>query len=652
MAKIRVRKNDPFRCLVTEVLPAETPIIFSNDGFYLQCLKHANEVNPSSPVFDALVRQDAAFEKRRYVPYSYRVKKSALSHRVLSVVHVGAQWQVARFYNEMSALMLHYTRRGAFTIRAPKDVAKTYFIRSAVSDMGRFKKSPVSAHGYDKFLKHSPSYFAYSGFSRLYKFFDSTEFLDLEKEYSHLWMIDVTRCFDSIYTHSISWAVKEKHFSKANTTGVPFFGDTFDAVMQSMNFGETSGIVIGPEFSRIFAEIILQRIDANVSASLLTRHGYKSGVDYSIRRYVDDCFVFSHSDLVAEHVYHAISEELRFYKLTVNESKLKKYKRPFLTEKSKTIIEISKALNRFVVSMSHEVLVDERIHLVPKEIKRVDRLVLSFCNEVKLCCSNNGCEYDEVSSYLISALKNRAVKIMDSFGVHESDERIFGEALSAFLQVALFLYSVAPSVTASYKLCAMVVMVVRFSERKLPLWAATIKQLVFDRASEVLNRRTPSGDSGDFVDLESQNLLLAISDLGSDYRLSSESLNGIFKVGEKATLSYFNLVTLLYYVKDDREYALAKRWALELADHSLKIFSDIHENAEKAMIFLDLLSCPYVDRQRRLGWLSAFFAAKNIAPNDPLEAVLDDVSSPWWFINWKEIDLLNMLERRELHAVY
>jgi hypothetical protein len=638
--------------LVTEILPAETPIIFSNDGFYLQCLKHGRGVNPSSQIFDALVRQDAAFDKRRYVPYTYRVKKSALSHRVLSVVHVGVQWQVVRFYNEMAPLMLHYTRGSSFTIRAPKDIAKTYFIRSAVSDMGRFKKSPVSTHGYDQFLKHSPSYFSYSGFSRLYKFFDSTEFLDLETKYSHLWMIDVAKCFDSIYTHSVSWAVKEKHFAKENTSGIPFFGDTFDAVMQSMNFGETSGIVIGPEFSRIFAEIILQRVDANVLSSLLKRYGYHDGVDYSIRRYVDDCFVFSHSELIAEHVYQAISEELRFYKLSINESKLKKYRRPFLTEKSKTIIEVSKALNRFVVSMSHEVVVDDQIHLVPKEIKRVDRLVLSFCNEVKLCCSNNGCDYDEVSSYLISALKNRAVKVMDSFGISGSDERIFGEALSAFLQSVLFLYSVAPSVTASYKLCAMVVMVVRFCEKTLPLWVATIKQLVFDRVSEVLNRWAPTKDSGDFVDLESQNLLLAISDLGADYRLSSDAFNGIFGVGEKATLPYFNLVTLLYYAKDNHEYAKAKRWALDLADRFLMSFSDIHENAEKVMTFLDLLSCPYVDRQRRLRWLSAFFAAKNIAPNDPIEAVLDDVSLPWWFTNWGEIDLLNMLERRELHAVY
>jgi hypothetical protein len=70
------------------------------------------------------------------------------------------------------------------------------------------------------------------------------------------------------------------------------------------------------------------------------------------------------------------------------------------------------------------------------------------------------------------------------------------------------------------------------------------------------------------------------------------------------------------------------------------------------MTFLDLLACPYVDQQRRLSWLNGFLVSKNIAPGCTIQDVLDDISSPWWFVNWGEIDLLNMLERRELHAVY
>ena len=57
--------------------------------------------------------------------------------------------------------------------------------------------------------------------------------------------------------------------------------------MQQMNYNETNGIIIYPEFSRIFAELILQRIDKNVEKELYNK-GYRYKEDYDIYRYVDD----------------------------------------------------------------------------------------------------------------------------------------------------------------------------------------------------------------------------------------------------------------------------------------------------------------------------------------------------------------------------
>jgi hypothetical protein len=38
----------------------------------------------------------------------------------------------------------------------------------------------------------------------------------------------------------------------------------FDQLMQRSNYNETNGIIIGPELSRIFAEIIMQSVDNNI----------------------------------------------------------------------------------------------------------------------------------------------------------------------------------------------------------------------------------------------------------------------------------------------------------------------------------------------------------------------------------------------------
>ena len=540
-------------------------------------------------------------------------------------------------------------------MRAPRDVAKTYFIKSGVSDLTRFKKSAVSAHGQDRFLRHSSSYYSYRGYTRLYKFFDSQELMELESKFSHFWMIDVTKCFDSIYTHSIAWAVKDKSFAKENTSGITYFGDTFDAVMQSMNYGETSGIVIGPEFSRVFSEVLLQAVDGRIERKLLERkRPLVFGVDYVIRRYVDDFFLFCKSDEDASLIYKVISEELAEFKLNVNEAKLKKYVRPFLTEKSRTIIQISAKVNDFVRTIAKEVGSEDEARLIPREIFRPDRLSLSFCNEIKLCCAENRCEYDEVAGYLISALKNRAAKLMEDpvCGKEPMDQKLYADALLVILSVMLFLYAVAPSVTSSYKLCAAIMMIVRFSQRLLPARSESIKQFIFQQASSILRRKAGAQEREAFVDLEAQNLLLAISDLGTDYRLDSDTINRIFDVGRSGPVSYFDLVTLIYYIKDETKYAMARNWAISAVDEKLGNLERVHEDAEQALTFLDFLACPHVDIARKGVWLAKFYSITNEAMTFTVDELVADLSEPWWFVNWREIDLLNLLERRELHAVY
>lgn len=82
---------------------------------------------------------------------------------------------------------------------------------------------------------------------------------------------DLQSCFDSIYTHTISWATAGGSDKVKVLPGYhgAWVGDAFDNLMQSVNARETNGIVIGPEFSRIFAEIILQYIDQKVEQELL-----------------------------------------------------------------------------------------------------------------------------------------------------------------------------------------------------------------------------------------------------------------------------------------------------------------------------------------------------------------------------------------------
>ncbi|MBL0306631.1 MAG: RNA-directed DNA polymerase [Chitinophagaceae bacterium] len=126
----------------------------------------------------------------------------------------------------------------------------------------------------------------------MHKFYESYQYHRCEKKFNHLFKFDISKCFDSIYTHSISWALFEKEVIKKYLgDSKKTFGNTFDNLMQKLNYNETNGIVIGPEFSRIFAELILQKIDLKVKNSL-EGEGLIFKKDYEVYRYVDDYFVF------------------------------------------------------------------------------------------------------------------------------------------------------------------------------------------------------------------------------------------------------------------------------------------------------------------------------------------------------------------------
>lgn len=80
--------------------------------------------------------------------------------------------------------------------------------------------------------------------------------------------LDVSKCFDSIYTHGLSWAVKDKAFTKTHVDVSTTFAQAFDQVIRHGNHNETNGIPIGPEASRIFAEILFQEIDRRAIGAL------------------------------------------------------------------------------------------------------------------------------------------------------------------------------------------------------------------------------------------------------------------------------------------------------------------------------------------------------------------------------------------------
>ena len=124
---------------------------------------------------------------------------------------------------------------------------------------------------------------------------------------------DIERFFPSIYTHSISWAIHSKATAKAKKNDKTLLGNILDRCVRDGQDGQTIGIPIGPDTSRVLAELILSQVDLEIPENFL-KHAI---------RYVDDYEFAFDSKRDADRALSCLSKALARYELAVNPRKTK-----------------------------------------------------------------------------------------------------------------------------------------------------------------------------------------------------------------------------------------------------------------------------------------------------------------------------------------
>lgn len=651
---IKINRGDYNRIILSETSPFEVPIIFSNEGFYRKISS-----GKKFKTLQCLIGVSEEYFQKPKIPYKYKIKKGVDSIRILSLLHPASQIQMVDFYRTYGRLICYYTSKSTVSLRTPISVGSSFLHKSDnASKINKFRSNKISILGDEPEIVHTNSYFSYKGYDRLYKFFDSEEMLTYEKKFSILWLLDISKCFASIYTHAISWATKNKEFTKqfkkANS-----FGSNFDKLMQNSNHGETNGILIGPEISRVFAEIIFQRIDRNVTENLLNRDKLQFGSEYVFRRYVDDYFVYANSESLARIIETEIADELSKYNLYFNELKIEKYHRPFFTAKSKVIQDVKVELKLFY----DKFLIEKKINnkegiFFPLEIHHLDELKRSLIHRVKSVCSERKESFQVACGYIISSLRNRTLDVMDGYShqvLNEDKHKEYKDSLLMILESSFYFYTLVPSVNSSYKLSQIIILINRFFQTHFFEHTELIAQRTVELAIEFLSNAVINDrESAKFIPLEKLNVLLAISELGKKYLLPKKIIELLFKF-DNDDLSYFELMSFLYYVKDYDEYSLVKRNALTFIKRKLSFLEKINESAELTYLFLDLVVCPYIDRNYRKTLISDLLKVSMpsiIFSESDIENELSVNETDDWFINWKEVDLLVSLEKKELELSY
>lgn len=203
---------------------------------------------------------------------------------------------------------------------------------------------------------------------------------DLIIKSKYLAIADISKCFPSIYSHAIPWALVGKSTAKTSRSAGLWFNQ-LDLRTRNVKYGETNGVLIGPHASNLISEIILTKVD-----SLLAQKGF------NFLRYIDDytCYVETHEE--AERFLLELSRELSKYELSIN---LKKSE----------IIPLPKAsVKNWVNQLNHYVFVNT-YDFKGKEAIRVRELkgFLDFSIDLMLKEKGDG----SILNYAIKIISNK-----------------------------------------------------------------------------------------------------------------------------------------------------------------------------------------------------------------------------------------------------
>jgi hypothetical protein len=689
MSRLRVRHR-PTRALLSEFIPYELPIGFSNSGLYAFLLKEGAHFVKESLVLKgnssdlrALLTillgpkvQPMPYEERGHswlqvsmkqlerktVPYRFRIRHGATDFRELAIPHPRGQLAFVAFYDNYKSLITHFGKTSPFSIRKPVEEVRFTIVRDDLFDHRVDpNESPVETVGHE--TDRLRSFFRYESFANMHGFYESSQYQDAEKKFAYLLRLDVARCFDSIYTHSIEWAIYGRDNVKSNRKAYEgTFPSRFDSLISALNEDETNGILIGPEVSRIFAEIIFQRIDRDI-CDALEAVGIVHNVDYVGFRYVDDYFFFYNAVENKDIVQRAVGHALRAYKLHIQDAKILCVETPHLTPLSLAKVavrqSVARSLNASLVEPA-EPLVNG---VEASQCVDVTSNSLEVISAYKTALAETGVLPRELANYALVQIEEALESaLLVCMSLHAntllSAEKAKHDAsttrlLAAAVESAYFVYSGSGLASAGIKVARISALSLKAAKelRHSRDREEFIKQLIYSEVCLQLIRHPMSSNAT----IEGLYLLDVLSELGDGYLLPIQQLAAFLDCDTDAAgvvkLPSWNhaasALTILRYVKYEPRYSGLRRelegWVVARVDALLQEQDD---HAERAILALDLLNSPYIGEKAK----REILRMHNVSSSPAALKRLTEISGSW-FTNWSRVDLhRDLLEKRSQHV--
>lgn len=137
--------------------------------------------------------------------------------------------------------------------------------------------------------------------------------VDLASRSETFIIADIRSFFHSIYTHSIPWSIYGKPWAKKNRKVIEY-GNSLDLLCRNAQDGQTIGLPVGPDTSRLLAEIVASAIDTKLRIKL----NFKAK---DASRYIDDYTIGGSIERSGESLIAALRQTASEFELDLNNDK-------------------------------------------------------------------------------------------------------------------------------------------------------------------------------------------------------------------------------------------------------------------------------------------------------------------------------------------
>lgn len=724
--KINYKKE---RAILSDVLPYELPICFTNRHIYRFVTQYGIEIKNNKVYINNKEFEAQTSRKKQVVydvlaillgcnkinrnecdistdswrkPFIYKVSHKESDFRELAIIHPKNQLELVELYDINKELMLYYSSISKFSIRKPSSIARYVYYKDKLHRALRGNPKD-NVENYHNEYENLRTFFAYKEYSNIFRFYEDYRYQRAEKKFQRMVKFDISKCFDSIYTHSIVWALYNKSIVKDNLKwSENTFAGQFDKFMQSINYGETNGILIGPEFSRIFAELILQQIDNTVEHKLQIEGLYHQK-HYECYRYVDDYFLFYNTIEERERIMSIFRHELKEYKLSVSDAKTIHYEKPIVTDITVAKFKIVDLINesiKFKIEEIEEAIEGNECLDSDFFIKDSFAIYLNpnkIIAKYKSILKESNVQYKDVINYTLAALSRKIEslvkkvddKMREYAKLHTERnlnkqclkkkynlEKTFTTFILNILDFVFFIYAVNPKVNTTIKLSLILNVVIRFFNGKHYFTNTNIngtkqrininrferinKDLVYKKIQDEIRLVLEKNKIANHTQVETLYLLIILKELGTEYMLPESILLDYFCVSKMDNGNYkcitkinvISMMVILSYVENNTKYNNIRSAICDAIDNKVRNThpNNRRQNSEITILVLDSLACPYIDEEFKKNVLSLLGINDARRQSDIINFCVR--KQRYWFTKWGKLNLTKELNAKISAEVY